>query len=117
MHNRYIYDIDIKKFSNVSHGQYADHFKQGDVSLVEAKHKAHYLGVPFILKSIDDRGDLHIITHIISIDHRNIIEAAQSNAQYATELYVAPKLHTSHRDTSTGFVSGITEVGDSSMST
>jgi hypothetical protein len=64
--------------------------------MVEPKHKAHYLGIPFIIKSIDDRGDLHLITQIISIDNRNITDAIHSNSRYATEEYIIQKGNIRH---------------------
>lgn len=115
LHNRYTYDDEIRKFSNISHGQYGDRFKQGDVSMVEPKHKAHYLGIPFIIKSIDDRGDLHLITQIISIDNRNITDAIHSNSRYASEEYIIQKGNIRHGGGSDNTSSqrlnhGITEV-------
>jgi hypothetical protein len=120
LHNRYTYDDEIKKFSNISHGQYGDRFKQWDVSMVEPKHKAHYLGIPFIIRSTDDRGDLYLITQIISIDNRSITDAIHSNSRYASEEFVIQRNHIWHWVHSGSVFSqksndGITEVWDHSI--
>ena len=69
--------------------------------MVEAKHKKHYLGSPFIIQSTDEKDDLHLLTHIIAINEIAIEEAKKSNFLYATEEYAVPKkTKKSHSNTS-----------------
>ena len=101
LHQIYLYDEDAKRFFNPDQWHYADRYIWWDISMVEAKHKKHYLGSPFIIQSTDEKDDLHLLTHIIAINEIAIEEAKKSNFLYATEEYAVPKkTKKSHSNTS-----------------
>lgn len=92
LHQIYLFDEDTHRFYNPDQWHYADRYMQWDVSMVEAKHKKHYLGSPFIIQSSDEKDDLHLLTQIILINESAKEEAIKANMLYATEEYIAPKL-------------------------
>jgi hypothetical protein len=101
-HNKYIYNEELDKFISPEQWEYADRFKQWDISLIEPRHKGQYIGSPFIVRSSGVWSDLNILTHIISINGSVLSEAAASNIRYSKDEYVPPKVnigkrHLSHR--------------------